>query len=316
VGETYLLYGGKRRTGVRPLPSVADATFVGVHNQEWLGFGVRGVGDLDRDGLEDLAIGAPATAGYTGALYLFYGQRERFRGVVSTTTADATVVGGQPNGMLGYEVTGGDLDGDGASDLAVTGAPFAAEGAAVPVGVHVFYGGAGERLSGVVPVAAADARLLSADGHSLEVAVRLATGDVTGDGKPDLVVGNGMRQNADTAPHTYVVAGGTRLPALSVLEQTARSTLVGAGSAVAVADVDGDRRPDLVVGDLATDAVHVLRGPVPAGSLAPTRTLRFARGQQSGDAVAVADVTGDRRPDLVVGAPEGQAGRAHVVPGR
>jgi hypothetical protein len=80
-------------------------------------------GDFDGDGTMDLAVGEPSAdvSGTTdgGAVHVWYGPLDADH---STEDADATLTGGADRGFYGVAVTGlGDLDGDGADDLAVTG---------------------------------------------------------------------------------------------------------------------------------------------------------------------------------------------------
>src|SRR3712207_6328918 len=96
IGEAFLIYGGKRLRGELELPKVAHVRFTGVQMTEWLGFGSSGVGDLDDDGFEEVLIGAPATAGFTGAGYLFYGSEKRMKGDVAVTEASAIFAGMRP----------------------------------------------------------------------------------------------------------------------------------------------------------------------------------------------------------------------------
>ena len=108
-----------------------------VGNGSQFGWSMTNLGDLDGDGVDDLAVGAPGEpntylngSGYantetrSGAVYILF---------MSTngTVKSSTRVGGMSNGgpMLysgdefGYSVAGlGDLDGDGVLDMAV-GAP-------------------------------------------------------------------------------------------------------------------------------------------------------------------------------------------------
>ena len=69
-------------------------------------------GDLDGDGLSDLLAAGPYTA------YVFYGNAERFHGTLDADQADASM----PLALGQQLVHLGDLDGDGADDLA-TGIP-------------------------------------------------------------------------------------------------------------------------------------------------------------------------------------------------
>jgi hypothetical protein len=134
----------------------------------------------------------------------------------------------------------------------------------------------------------------------------VAIADVNGDGKPDIVVAN-LCESFDCSSSEGGVAvllgngNGTFQSALRY-----GSGGIGALS-VAVADVNGDGRPDLVVGTCATGSfscglgqtgeVAVLLGN---GNGTFQLATTYASGGWGTDSVAVADVNGDGKPDLLV----------------
>ena len=312
VGEAFLLYGGKRLRGELSLHDVADVRFTGVHMTEWLGFGSSGVGDLDDDGLEEMLIGAPASVGFSGLGYLFYGSKKRLAGDVPVTDADAILVGGRAGDMFGYEAAGGDVDDDGDDDLFVASRPHSGG----PAAISMFEGGA--RMSGVVPAATAFTTfpMTTVD---VFVGPALASGsDVTGDGVDDLVAGVDPSTNPVDAQTTYIF-GGSKDAFARGISVEAFAQIPGTGSAVAIGDVNGDRKADVVTGAEYTDGgtTYLFYGPLPEGELGLDQAgLTFVGEPNSlaGAALAIGSLDRDRRGDLAVGAPA-DAGRTYVVLG-
>jgi hypothetical protein len=145
------------------------------------------------------------------------------------------------------------------------------------------------------------------------VSVLLGKGDGTFQPKQTISVGSGSRWmavadvNGDGKPHMVIASNSGGIKLLrgngdgTFQVQQAFATGQGPG-AVAVGDLNRDGKPDLVVANYGTllqpgNTVSVLLGNGD-GTFAPQQT--FAVGFAP-DSIAVADVNGDGRPDLVVG---------------
>jgi hypothetical protein len=124
--------------------------------------------------------------------------------------------------------------------------------------------------------------------------VSIAVADLNGDSNIDLVVAN---QDSSTVAVLLGNGDGTF--------QTAESYSSGGifTESVAVADVNGDGKPDLLVAINCTSSVDcsglvaVLLGNGD-GTFHPA--VAYSSGGQSAESVAVADVNGDGKPDLLV----------------
>ena len=298
-------------------------------------------GDFDGDGYADLAVGAPGegtTAGIrSGLVVILHGSPSGLiaRGEPGWTQGRVGVKGTpEAEDGFGLVLAAGDFDGDRRDDLAI-GTPLdSVSGHRAAGAVNVLYGSpsgltaSGDDLwtldtPGIKGIAAANSRFGWA----------LAAGELSGNGRDDLAIGipGGRISGHDAAGAVTVLYG--RAGGLSTVDDLWSQDAQGIagfaaagdqfGSALAIADFDGDGIGDLAVGvpfadvrgALDAGAVNVLYGSG-AGLRAPgnqrwTRAgLRggVAAGDRFGSALAAADFSRNTAADLAVGAPGDDAG--------
>ncbi len=298
-----------------PLDS-APRVIVGALADEAAGSSLAVPGDLDGDGVPDLAVGAPAAGEGAGRVYLLSGAailEQRF-----VSLAEAAVFRGAPGSMLGSQVVAlGDVDGDGIGDLAVGEPGF--PGNDTPEGRVLIYRG-GPELWGDDPqplvVLQGDA-----DGARLG-AVIASAGDADGDGLADLAVLTRAGGLQSTAGRVSIVLGRAAEawgPSHSLDARVAWSFDVDGlgqptagldlrGSLADAGDLDGDGRDDLWVGLPANNA------PATRGGALLLFGGREADGAELGEGDALLARRFDE-PEAAVGAPI-STGRGRVWVGR
>jgi hypothetical protein len=180
-----------------------------------------------------------------------------------------------PGMVSGVHVATGDVTGDGVADIITTpamGAPH----------VKVFDGDRGELVRSFY---AFDATFMGG--------LSVASGDVNGDGRADIVVGT-----ATGSSHVKAFDAATG----GLLASFYAYGAFGGGVNVAAGDVNGDGRADIITGT-ATESSHV---KVFSGrGLAVLQSTFAFVGHNGGVTVAAGDTNGDGKADVIVGTATG-----------
>ncbi|MFZ5476539.1 MAG: hypothetical protein ACOZNI_07145 [Myxococcota bacterium] len=283
------------------------------------GWSVAAGDDVDGDGVEDVLVGAPGEEGDAGRIHVLFGPVDD-PDDLETTAGDLSDPTGED--YLGYAVAlPGDLDGDGAGDLAF-GSPSHDVGGEDSGRVD-FYMGPMER----VPDPRADTWWFAFSEPGALAGYRVTGGgDVDGDGLPDVVTG----MPGYAAAATY--GGGAAVSAWDpdrgqvTIGAPIRGTVEdqGLGTGVAILrDYDGDGISDVAVGgggavstgQASAGVLLLFLGPLEGDQESEDADVSIP-GDRAGDhlgtaVAAVGDTDGDGLDDLIVGAVG--AGRAWVL---
>ena len=322
------------------ITSNGDSTqTVNVLDGSRFGTSVANLGDIDKDGIDDLAVGAPlddTDRGDAGAVYiLLMNADETVKLESNKIRSNYAGLSLSADSRFGSSVANlGDLDGDRINELAV-GAPGDGGGGAI----YILYLDDRGELTHFYKIDGSDLNIDLSDGDEFGISIA-NLGDIDGDGTDDLAVGasedntGGIDRGAihilfmDKTPLMNRTGGAPKAVVKldsDDLNITLKNRDQFGASVAGIGDLNGDGVNDIAVGAPLDDAVsnnntgalHILYlnrdGSVKPGSFEIDKSVipAIAVNDQFGSSVAnLGDLNGDGINDLAVGAPSDDTGGA------
>ncbi len=308
-GAAFVYFGGSGA-----FDPTADATISSPLSGANMGSAVRGVGDVNGDGIDDLAVGLsrynPGGSPDQGAVFIYYGSTN------FNSTSDALLTLNQMSVNAGAALAGGDVNDDGVSDVIVGAPGYESTSALVNEGAAlVFFGGSGA-IDTTVDAILRTARANAAGGSSV------ATGDFNGDNIDDVISGAPLNSVAISEGGTAQIWFGGTGPFNTLVDVTffgnADSEDLGR-SVAALPDFNGDNRDEIVVGAPgAANASGLISGAVKLYFSAPngfsSNPSLVLLGTQTSDIFGTTVATGRFNSDALYDVGVGEPG-VDISPG-
>lgn len=296
-GVSEFIIGAWRNTAGGPLAGRAYVfsgrdgallhTVTGLPNNR-IGFSVAGVGDVNRDGVPDYAVGGPGRFAVP--------QNGR---VLVLSGADHSVLydlAGTSQSLFGWDVNAaGDVNGDGWPDIAV-GAPLVSQTAGFAGRVYAISGRDGSTIW---------TRDGEAENASLGTAVG-GVGDLDGDGLAEITVGASGEVNGHRNSGKAFLLRGRDGSVARTFKPSSTACDFGDFYVHASDDVNGDHVPDIYIADYCDNRLGAGSGRGYVFSGASEEKLRVFSAESAGDGLGagrpVRDLDGDGAADYIISA--------------
>ncbi|MBN1998175.1 FG-GAP repeat protein [candidate division KSB1 bacterium] len=340
-GRVYLLFGkpGGWETVINL--ATANVVFTGEEENNQASHDVYGIGDVNNDGIDDLAIGVKfinESGTRAGKVYIFFGKRQNWQHDTPLADADAAILGEGDTSEAAHVYGAGDVNGDQIDDF-IIGAGFNDDFASNAGKVYVFFGKSAAAWSKLDSVQNADASFSGEQtgdwaGHRVAGA-----GDVNGDGYSDFIIGANMRDEQGIADRgiCYLVFGKANGWAKDVNLANADASFIGPDiqgvqlgwNIAGAGDVNGDGLDDILLAGAGKSKIYLIFGKKNGwGKNQAVHNVADVlidgedfRDNAGGDLRSLKDVNNDGYDDFIIGAYGNDqngtnAGKAYLLYGR
>lgn len=255
---------------------------------------------------------------------------------LALVSPNATLMGGYPLGWGGSSICTADINGDNWPDIIVASCLAEPMGGLRTGELTIVWGGY-PGLSGSVPLSSSELSHVYGPADGDPIYCNVASGDFNGDGFDDILWGHPRAPAADRSGKVFMIPGSDTFPELIDLENLPPGVVVITGhdfngylgTALRGADFNGDQIDDLVISapGMINAEMYVISGSrclLPeywTGSNEPgmTRLIDNEQYRFTGYSIAAADIDGDQKEDIALGAPGNSAqtydGRVKILYG-
>ena len=293
-GRAYIYYGGTI------INNVADVVMTGQNAGDNFGYSVSTAGDINKDGYDDVIVGASKYNTDEGRVYVYLGG-------ASMNSVPDFIFTGSAGDDFGISVSSaGDVNNDGYDDVIVGASGYLGE-----TGYSIIY------LGGPVNLIGGPVITGFAIGNNFGYSVSDA-GDVNNDGFDDVIIG-AYAYNS-TVGRAYLYFGGSPMNDVVDVTYTGPSSSLWFGVSVSGAgDVNGDGFDDVIVGAMRYSSfkgrAYIYFGGASPNNVIDVTMTGEASSNYFGNSVSTAgDINDDGYDDVIIGAYGNSSftGRAYI----
>ncbi|MFA5937702.1 MAG: FG-GAP repeat protein, partial [Candidatus Paceibacterota bacterium] len=284
TGRAYIFYNDDAFPAVA---GSADAIITGENTGDQFGYSLA-AGDFNNDGKTDLAVGASTYNTSKGRAYILYSQN-------GTMNTGLDMPGEKKIGKLGVAMSAGDFNGDGKTDLAISGSGTSGV-------VYIFY------QSNFPDEAVSADKIITGEAMGSNFGASLAAGDFNGDDKTDLAVGAYDYNSNQGRAYLFFQSNFPDSAANADSIITGETSSNYFSYSLAAGDFNNDGKTDLAVGAYgytsSTGRAYLFyQGNFPdSAANADAIISGQATGNNFGYSLAAGDFNNDGKTDLAVGA--------------